>query len=149
MDLSFHYLLLLAQNNFQKEILSKVGPLGLLPGQPKILDFLNQHDGCAQIDVAKGCCLEPATVTGILARMEASGLIEKKQLKNNKRTFHVFLTKKGRHCALEIVRIFSEAEAGAFAGISEDEQQQFMTIFKKIYQNMSNIKLKESELTND
>jgi DNA-binding MarR family transcriptional regulator len=151
MQLSLHYLLLLVQNTFQKEILSKVSTIGLLPGQPKILDFLNQHDGCSQIDVAKGCCLEPATVTGILGRMETSGLIEKKQLGNNKRSFYVFLTEKGRQCALETDRFFSEAETQALKGISEEEQQQFMSTFKKIYENIAknNRKQKESEFEND
>lgn len=136
MEFSLHYLLLITQNSFQKKILSKVSTIGLLPGQPKILDFLNQHDGCEQKDIAKGCCLEPATVTGILGRMEVADLIEKKQVGKNRRSLYVFLTEKGKRAAMETDRIFIDIEIQAFKGITKEQQKEFMTIFKRVYENI-------------
>ncbi|BCN32573.1 MarR family winged helix-turn-helix transcriptional regulator [Anaeromicropila herbilytica] len=137
MNLSLHYLLLLAQNNFQKRVLEKTSNIGLMPGQPKVLDFLKDHDGCEQKEIAKGCCLDPATVTGILGRMETIHLIERKQLPGNRRSLHVFLTETGRKAACDTEAIFFEIENRALKGITVEEQEDLKKTLFKIYENLN------------
>lgn len=64
-----HYLLLLGFNRSNKAIVSKTSLEGLMPGQPKILEFLLEHDGCTQKEISNGCVLDKSTVTSLLSRM--------------------------------------------------------------------------------
>ena len=76
MDKSLHYLLMATHSLFQKKVFSGLSDLG--PGQPKILDYLGLHDGSVQRRIAQGCQIDPATLTGLLTRMEEKQLIEPK-----------------------------------------------------------------------
>ena len=69
---------------------------GLTAGQPKVLDYLGYHDGASQKEIAAHCYIEAATLTSVLNGMEAKALIERRRLNGNRRTFHIFLTQKGR-----------------------------------------------------
>ena len=52
MDKSLHYLAMANQQLIQKQLLERVKSAGLTLGQPKVLDFLKDHDGASQKDIA-------------------------------------------------------------------------------------------------
>lgn len=135
MDLSFHYLIMSEQSLFQKELLAKLKDLGLTIGQPKILDYLQSHNGAEQKDIARGCHIEPGTLTTLLNRMEIGGLVERRMLNGNRRSLYVFMTAKGKEQAEAVTEAFRELEEKAFHGLSDDERNQFMDIFARIYHN--------------
>lgn len=132
---SFHYLVMAQHSLFQKELLSMLRDTGLSIGQPKVLDFLLDHDGASQKDIAKGCHIEPGTLTTLLNRMEDSGLVERRMLQGNRRSFFVFLTDHGRAMAERVADAFSALEDLAFQGFSEHERNTFISLFQRIYQN--------------
>jgi len=137
LEKSLHYLLLITHTSFYKKILSEVAEIGLSPGQPKILEFLKTNNGCEQKKISQSCELEPATVTGILGRMENTGLIERKQLNGNRRSLYVFLTEKGKKKSNEIDEIFKKLEKKAFVNISEEKQKDLLEMLFKLYTNLS------------
>ena len=51
MDKSLHYLAMANQQLIQKQLLERVKSAGLTLGQPKVLDFLKDHDGASQKDM--------------------------------------------------------------------------------------------------
>lgn len=136
MNQSFHYLIMINQAMFNKKVLSKLMKLGLTPGQPKVLDYLSIHNGSMQKDIAKGCQIDPATLTGILERMEEKGLVERRMMKGNRRSSYVFLTERGWENGKKIADIFLEIETKVFKGIKEKDREQFMDVFYKISCNM-------------
>lgn len=135
MEFSFHYLIMAEHSMFQKELLAKLRDSGLTIGQPKILDYLLSHDGAEQKDIAHGCHIEPGTLTTILNRMEKSGLVERRMLNGNRRSFYVFMTEKGKDQAAAVAKAFLELEEEAFYGLSEKEREAFMKVFQKVYTN--------------
>lgn len=137
MALSFHYLVMAQQSMFQKELLSYVKGMGLTIGQPKILDYLLDHDGAGQKDLARGCHIEPGTLTTLLNRMEENGLVERRMLNGNRRSSYVFLTGKGKQQAVAVAEGFRQLEEKAFRGLSAEERTALMDIFHKIYNNMT------------
>lgn len=132
----FHTLLMLNYTYFQKEIYEKVKPLGLTMGQPKILDYLSSHDGANQKEIAMACNIEPGSLTSLLNRMEDRGIIIRKILNNNRRTYHIFLTEKGKELQLAVSKAFVELETQALAGIREEDKELFMNIFSQINDNL-------------
>ena len=48
MSSSFHYLVMAEHSIFQKKLIAKLKGTGLTSGQPKVLDYLKDHDGASQ-----------------------------------------------------------------------------------------------------
>ena len=131
MDDTLHYLIMANQMLVQKALLEQLKDTGLTIGQPKILDYLKEHDGSNQKEIAKACFLEAGSLTTILNKMEEKGLI--------------FLTAVGKEKQQLVDTAFSEIEKKALADISEKEFEQFMSVYHRIYSNLSGISEKQTE----
>ena len=140
MNDSFHYLSMANHMMIQKKLMDQLKDTGLTLGQPKVLDYLKDHDGASQKEIAAGCLIEAGSLTSILNRMEEKGLIERKMLNGNRRTFHIFMTESGKKNQKLIEETFEKIEETALHNISEEEQKVFMEIFHKIYRNLAEIK---------
>ena len=136
MEDSLHYLILANHMLVQKGLLDGLKDTGLTIGQPKVLDYLKYHNGSSQKDIAQGCFLEAGSLTSILNRMEEKGLIERKTLNGNRRTYHIFLTETGKERLKLVEQTFTKIENQALCGISEEEIKNFMITYKKIYENL-------------
>ena len=140
MDTSLHYLTMANQMLIQKRLLERVKASGLTLGQPKVLDYLKDHDGASQKEIAAGCLIEAGSLTSILNRMEEKGLIERKMLNGNRRTFHIFMTESGKKNQKLVEETFEKIEETALNNVSEEEQKVFIEIFLRIYRNLAEIK---------
>ena len=135
-SLSFHYLSMAVHSMIQKNFMEQVKPSGLTSGQPKVLDYLRDHNGAKEI--AAACHIEPGSLTSVLNRMEENGLIERRMLDGNRRTFYIFMTEKGTQLKDIVEKNFVSIEKKAFRNISSEEQAAFMETFSKIYENLMN-----------
>ena len=140
MNDSFHYLSMANHMMVQKKLMEQLKDTGLTLGQPKVLDYLKDHDGASQKEIAAGCLIEAGSLTSILNRMEEKGLIERKMLNGNRRTFHIFMTESGKKNQKLVEETVEKIEATALKNISEEEQKVFMEIFHRIYRNLAEIK---------
>ena len=140
MDDSFHYLSMINHMTVQKKLMEQLKDTGLTLGQPKVLDYLKDHDGVSQKEIAAGCLIEAGSLTSILNRMEEKDLIERKMLNGNRRTFHIFMTESGKKNQKLVEEAFEKIEKTALNGISEEEQKLFMEIFYRIYRNIADMK---------
>ena len=136
MDESLHYLIMANQMLVQRGLLERLKETGLTIGQPKVLDYLKDHDGSNQKEIAKACFLEAGSLTSILNRMEEKGLVERRMLNGNRRSFHVFLTESGKKNQKLVEEMFAEIEKDALAEISSEEFEAFMAVYQKIYENL-------------
>ena len=115
MEQSLHYLLMADHSLLRKRFFAEIQPLGLTPGQPKVLEYLQAHDGAMQKDIARGCCIEPATLSPLLTGMERRGL--------SRRSVHIFLTEEGKALCGAIREAFAAVEAKALAALSPEEAE--------------------------
>lgn len=67
---ALHILLMLVFHRSNREIARRIKREGLMPGQPKILEYLWFHDGASQKDISRECIIDKSTVTSLLKRME-------------------------------------------------------------------------------
>ena len=140
MNDSFHYLSMANHMMVQKKLMEQLKDTGLTLGQPKVLDYLKDHDGASQKEIAAGCLIEAGSLTSILNRMEEKGLIERKMLNGNRRTFHIFMTESGKKNQKLVEETFEKIEETALNNVSEEEQKVFMEIFLRIYRYLAEIK---------
>ena len=62
----FSYTIMKLQSLFHRQLLKGLEGSGLSTGQPKVLAFLNSHEGLAQKEIARACQLEPGSVSVLL-----------------------------------------------------------------------------------
>ena len=136
MDDSLHYMIMANQMLVQKALLEQLKDTGLTIGQPKILDYLKEHDGSNQKEIAKACFMEAGSLTTILNKMEEKGLIERKTLNGNRRSFHIFMTEEGKKKQQLVEKAFLKIEEKALADISGEQFEQFIAVYRKIYANL-------------
>lgn len=132
---SLHYLWMKTYLQMKRLVSVQAGPLGLSPGQPKILEFLEEYGEHEQKDIADYCEIEPATVGSILLRMENAGLVTRRNRSNNRRSLYVSLTPKGEEMAKVMKEVFSSAEEQITAGLTEEEKVTLHKLLSKCLQN--------------
>lgn len=136
--MSFHYLLMANQAIYQRRLMELLSDTGLTAGQPKVLDYLELYDGASQKEIAAHCYIEPASLTSVLNGMEAKGLIERRRLNGNRRTFHIFLTGAGSAQAKRVREAFEQIEAETFDGFTPEQAAGFMETMADIHRRLTN-----------
>lgn len=109
---------------------------GVSWGQPPILKYLSEHDGCIQRDLAENCHVKAATISSVLDNMESSGYIERRTVPEDRRAQRIFLTDAGREKHELTHLVFEELEEKCMDGISANELAVFKKTLKKIIDNL-------------
>lgn len=145
MENALHYKIRACHTQYQKEIVAHIHKrTELRPGEPKILEYLLEHEPCEQKQIATGCSLDPASVTGILKRMEERDLITREMKHGNRRSLYVSLTDFGEEMAEKVEESFAVIDAAAQREIAEEELEQFERILEKIQKNLSELAAEET-----
>lgn len=134
MENSLHHLLMTDHTAFRKRIFSALKNEGLTSGQPKVLEYLSEHNGAMQKDIAAACRIEPATMTSLLCGMEKKGLITRSA--PDRRSLSVYLTDKGKALVPLIEREFSRIEDRATCGFSDDEREVLVSLLSRMRKNL-------------
>lgn len=134
---TFHYLLMANQAIFHKQLLERLKGSGLSLGQPKVLDYLRDHNGANQTEIATGCHIEPGSLTSLLNRMEEKKMIERKMKDGNRRSYFVYITPYGKELQKQVAQAFDQLEEEVFASFSPQERESFMDAMHKIYEALT------------
>ncbi len=135
---SLHYMIMANQMLVQKTLMEMLKKSGLTLGQPKILDYLKDHDGSNQKEIAKACFIEPGSLTTILNKMEEKNLIVRKSLNGDRRSYHVFLTELGKEKQKLVEESFNLIEKQMTLNFSKEELDSFYSVNKKMFENLKN-----------
>lgn len=135
---SFHYQLMVTHSVFRRKVLAEIAGVcpELLPGQPKVIDFLMEKPSAIQHEIAEACVIEPPTLTNILAKMETAGLIERCRNDENRRNVIVSLTRQGLEAGEKVRKAFAGVEARALTGLSQTEVGDLVLLLKKIQNHL-------------
>lgn len=137
-DRNLHYLLLVGHQRANRRIVETVCSQGLLPGQPKILEFLRENQGCTQKEIGRGCVLDKSSVTGLLRRMEEAGLVRREVCPQDRRAARIYLTDRGMELAQWVSQVCESVDQLGWGDIPQEEREQFMATFRKIIRNFEN-----------
>lgn len=133
---SLHFKMNVGQGQFTRHVLGNAKNLGLLPGQPKVLEFVESHHGCQQSDICDAWDLDKSTVSGLLNRMERDGLLVIKKSQQDSRKKEIELSEKGRTLWLEMKQCIGHMESIALKNVDQEEYDIFMSVLDKIYTNL-------------
>ena len=104
--------------------------------QPWILDYLAEHDGAIQRELAERAHFDPATITSALVRMEEEGKVRRESVPGDKRAQRVVLTELGRQKQRYVQSVFAETEEKALRGFSAEEKQQLGEYLARLQKNL-------------
>lgn len=119
--------------------------IGVYPGQPPMLYFLEKEDGQSQKDLADKLNVKPATITVMLNRMEKSGLVLRKQDDEDQRISRVYITEKGKEVYKQVEETMSRIESECFYNFTEEEKIVLRRLFMQMRDNLKNVCEDESE----
>lgn len=121
LDDELHVLVRKAFNRTNRAMTRFTAGLGLKPGQPKVLEYLSEHDGSMARDICLGCVIDKSTMAALLPRMEEQGLIRREASAEDARASHVLLTDRGRELAQTIRTGARAIDEQALEGVPEED----------------------------
>jgi len=112
----------------------KINKFNITAVQGMIINFLFASDLITSSELGKRTLLDSATLTGILDRLEASGIVERKQHPEDRRAILVGLTDKGKEIAAELRKTAEKANKDFLASLSTQQKnmlKDILTILRK------------------
>jgi DNA-binding MarR family transcriptional regulator len=126
------FLLAKAHQLGSRFLAQKVAALNITPVQALVLGFLADEDGITSSELGKRTELDSATMTGILDRLEAARLIERRGHPADRRSIQIHLTDPGRTLAVEAVRSIVEANREFLNILTERERKELRGLIRKL-----------------
>jgi len=122
----------LLRRRFEKE--SRDIPM--TSAQLHIIARLTRNEGIGQAALAGLLDLEPMTLSRHVDRMEAAGLVERRQDPHDRRARQLFTTEKSRELLMPMRQRAEAVYAQVQAGLSEDERQALRRGLETIIANL-------------
>jgi MarR family transcriptional regulator, organic hydroperoxide resistance regulator len=108
----------------------------LHPGQERVLFLLWEADGLALSQLADRLGVQAPTVTKMIARMEASGYLERRPAPKDSRVTLVFLTGQGRGVKKAVEKAYAQLERETVEGLSVEERGMLLELLVKVVPNL-------------
>ncbi|MCI0396653.1 MAG: MarR family transcriptional regulator [Chloroflexi bacterium] len=109
----------------------------LYVGQEMFLLELWQQDGLTQSEIAGDLCVQPATVTRMLDRMEKAGLVERQKDMEDQRVSRVYLTETGRTLQEPVREMWQRLEQQTLANFTLEERLLLRRFLLQLQENLS------------
>ncbi len=110
--------------------------LGLHSGQETILMQLWREDGQSQKNLAQSLGIQAPTVTKMLQRLEAMGVITRRASRTDGRGMNAFLTDKGRALKPKVHAVFQQLDQRTATDLSEAELELLHSLLARMTKNL-------------
>lgn len=113
-----------------------LGELGLHPGQEQLLLALYEDEGITQARLAEELGVEAPTVTKMVQRLEAAGVVTRERHPEDRRALQVFLTSEGRALRRDVRRAWSNLNRKTVKGLSDRQQATLRSLLAQVADNL-------------
>jgi len=114
-----------------------LGRIGLHPGQEALIKALAETDGQTMSQLAAALAVQPPTVTKMVNRLSAQGVVRRQASDTDGRLARVFLTEDGRGRIADIDRTWKRLEKEALDGIDDKDRKRLRRLLKQIERNLA------------
>ncbi len=101
------------------------------------LHHLWEQEGLTQSQLVENLCVQPATVSKMLDRMEKGGLVIRRPDVEDSRVSRVFLTEEGRKLQNAVGRVWEQQEQRITAGLSMEERVLLRRLLLHVLENLT------------
>ena len=116
---------------------SHLARIGLHAGQESVLKALAEEDGRTMSQLAQALGVQPPTVTKMVSRLSAQGLLKRVPSETDGRLARVHLTEEGSAKIDEIDRIWKRVEREALAGFDDKDRKKLRKLLRIIERNLT------------
>lgn len=85
-----------------------------------------------QTDLGKRLVVTRASVTSVLDKLEAKGLVQRKNVPNNRRSYHVVLTAKGRALIEDVEPLYRQTIHKALNGLKKEDCRRLIALLERV-----------------
>lgn len=132
LDDELHVLVRKAYNRTNRAMTRFTAGLGLKPGQPKVLEYLSEHDGCLARDICRGCVIDKSTMAILLPHLEEQGLVRRETNPVDARAAYVFLTDRGRELAQVIREGARSIDERCLADVPKEDRAATIRVLRRV-----------------
>ena len=126
LDRQLHFLLLRCYYNTSRLIAQRTQSLGLLSGQPKILECLLEQNGRTPKEIGRCCALDKSTITSLLSKMERQGLVRRRAQDTDRRSVRIYLTELGLDRARQVAEICQEVDRMVLESLTPQQREELL-----------------------
>ncbi|GAA0682753.1 hypothetical protein GCM10009104_04640 [Marinobacterium maritimum] len=116
-------------SRYWKQAVCEFGITGV---QAMVLNVLYEQDCVPAACLVKKTCLDSATLSGVLDRLERDELLQRTPCREDGRAIRVSLTEPGRALAAQVYQRMAEANTTYRANLSDAELQQLQQLLKAL-----------------
>ena len=118
-------------------------------GQFAVMNYIYDHDGCTQADLAENLKVTPASIATSTKRLQKAEMITKRIDEDNLRCKHLSVTDKGKAEIVQSRRLFDDYDSRLFSDFTDEELSVFNQCLIRLIIKMSEAEGFESENYND
>ena len=131
------YLLARICHTHRNRVNAALSKMDLHVGQEMFLLRLSEEDGMMQSELANRACVQQATVTRMLDRMERSGLVTRCKDPDDQRVSRVHLTERGRDLTEPIHIWWMDVQTDMVQGLTQEEKMLLRRLLLQVYSNLN------------
>lgn len=120
----------------RREFEARIEPFGITLPHFMVLRRLWDGDGIAISTLTAGINSDGGTMTGVLDRMEARGLVRRERSTEDRRAVRVFLTEAGSALKEPLHAVVANLEEHALSGLSEVERLELVRLLQRVGENV-------------
>lgn len=125
-----------ATRQYSQKEMDRMG-LGVTVEQWVLLKIVHEKQPLSQRELAKESYRDPASITRTLDLLQKKGLLQRDAVEENKRSYHILLTKEGSAFIDQNMKLIFELRRRSTEGLNNDELIELSRMLKKIKENMA------------
>lgn len=122
-----------------------LGRLRIYPGQEQVLKALAEQDGQSMTALSIALSVQPPTITKMVARLSAQGLVERHASASDGRAARVHLSPQGRALLADLDAALIEIEEHAMSGMDDRDRKRLRKLLRRMEGNLAGTALPDGD----
>ncbi len=139
-EASVGYWMVLAAQAYQKALGDELAPYGITFRQCQVLGWLMIDGQLSQVDLATRMMIEPATLVGVLDRMQRNQWISRTSSTGDRRRKLITVNPQAREIWKQVVCCARQTRERAVQGLSDRQAAALMKTLRAVLHNLEPIK---------
>ena len=119
------------------EISTASAAAGLYFGQPRLLEYVIEKNGCTQNELSEFLGVSPPSIAVSVKRLEKAGFLIREPDRDDMRRNRLSVTKEGAEALARFRSICKETDARLLAGFSEEERKTLVSYLQRLTENIN------------
>jgi DNA-binding MarR family transcriptional regulator len=120
-----------------RQFAARLQAYSITPPQWGVLVRLVEQDGQSLSEIGARALFDGPTMTGIVDRLEASGLVERHRDSSDRRVINVYLSERGREIMRSLPPIGEDTDKELLSGAGSKDVVCFRAALRKVIENLS------------